>query len=325
MSAVLRSYVPETDYLRIRDFIIDTFAHYQRPYNWLIERWNFCRYFVTPVHTYYNIRHFGVPTQSQAFYRDEVAVWEKTVGVWETSQGEIAGVVHSENEQPGEVWFQLHPHYSHLCAEMLDYAEATLADRGDGWCFTKLYLPNGTLLEELAEQRGYRRLGEPRRYLVAAIHPGSIPEPNFPQGFVLKSVAEEDDVDKRRMAKAMSFGEGLAPSDWAPAWTYRELQRAPDYRADLDWVVVAPNGDYAAFTTIWVDEKNAYANFEPVGTMRAYQGLGLGRSLLYAGFREMARRGMTRSFMESGNDFYRKLGFRDTETTISTWVKLWRE
>jgi mycothiol synthase len=126
------------------------------------------------------------------------------------------------------------------------------------------------------------------------------------------------------MSKAMAFGEGLAPSDWAPAWTYRELQRAPDYRADLDWVVVAPNGDYAAFTTIWVDEKNQYANFEPVGTMRAYQGLGLGRSLINAGFREMAARGMTRSFMASDNAFYRKLGFRDTDTTLTAWVKLWR-
>jgi GNAT superfamily N-acetyltransferase len=266
-----------------------------------------------------------VPTQPQSFYRDEVAVWEKTIGVWETAQGEIAGVVHSENEEPGEVWFQLHPDHTDLCPEMLDYAERVLADRGDGWCFAKLYLPNSSPMEELARQRGYQILGEPLRYLALSLTEFEIPDTAFPPGFVLKSVAEEDDVDRRRMAKSMAFGEGLAPSDWAPAWTFRELQAAPDYRADLDWVVVAPNGDYAAFATIWVDCKNRYAIFEPVGTVRAYQGLGLGRTLLYAGYRRMVELGMTRTFMASGNDFYRKAGFQPTDTTIAAWVRRWRE
>lgn len=31
------------------------------------------------------------------------------------------------------------------------------------------------------------------------------------------------------------------------------------------WTLVAPNGDYASFCTAWVDARNRYANYEPVG------------------------------------------------------------
>jgi hypothetical protein len=38
---------------------------------------------------------------------------------------------------------------------------------------------------------------------------------------------------------------------------------------------VAPNGDYVSFCTIWIDERNKYGKFEPVGTHAEYQGMGL--------------------------------------------------
>lgn len=60
-SIARRSYRGDEDFIRIRRFLIDTFALYQGPFNWLIDRWDFCRYHVLPVHTYYNVQYFGVP------------------------------------------------------------------------------------------------------------------------------------------------------------------------------------------------------------------------------------------------------------------------
>ena len=77
------------------------------------------------------------------------------------------------------------------------------------------------------------------------------------------------------MAKAIAFNSAYAPSDWAPASAFREMQRAPDYRQDLDLFIVAPNGDTVSFCTIWIDERNKYGKFEPVGTHAGYQGMGL--------------------------------------------------
>jgi len=319
MKTTLKTYNPDRDFLRIRQFLIDTFALYQRPFNWLIERWNFCRYFVVPMHTNYNIRYFGVPISPGQSYRDELPLWEKTIGIWENEVGDIVAVAHSENEEPGEAWIQIHPDYTLLYEEIVTYVEEHLAARADNLGYVKLYVNTGSELEHVAQARGYRRVGKGITHLEYTI--GDLPAPELPNGFVIKSVAEEDNVEKRRFTKSVAFGGRYCPSDWTPAQPFMEIQRAPDYRKDLDLLLVAPNGDYAAFCTIWIDEHNRYGKFEPVGTHREYQRLGLGHALLTEGFRRMAQHGATRSFMESGNEFYRRIGFKETPYSLYPWIK----
>ena len=319
MKAIRRAYDPDTDFIRTRDFLIDTFALYQRPFNWLVVRWNFCRYCVIPIHSYYNVRYFGVPTRPLHHFRDELPLWEQSIGIWENEEGRIVGVVHSENEEPGEVWFQIHPDYTFLYDEMVTYAEEHLADRVDNLGYVKLYINGNCELEQIARARGYRQLKHRMHYLEYAFE--ELPAPQLPQGYVIRSVLEEDDVNKRRMAKAIAFGGRYAPSDWVPAQVFKEIQQAPDYRKDLDLFVVAPNGEYASFCTIWMDVKNEYGVFEPVGTHAEYQGRGLGRALLMEGFRRMAQCGATRSFMDSSIEFYRKVGFRETPHFYSPWIR----
>jgi len=319
MKTGLRAYNPQQDFLRIRDFLVETFSLYQRPFNWLIDHWNFCRYFALPVHSYYNSRHFSVPTRPHQSIRDELPLWEATIGIWENERGQIVGVVNSENEEPGEAWIQIHPDYTFLYDEMVTYVEERLADRADGIGYVKLYVNSGSELEQIAAARGYRKLGYRHTHLEYAIHETSAPQ--LLEGFVIHSVPEEDDVDKRRMAKAIAFGAHYAPSSWPPASAFREMQQAPDYRKDLDLFIVAPNGDYVSFCTIWIDERNQYGVFEPVGTHAEYQGKGFGRALLMEGFRRMARYGARRSFMDSDNEFYRKAGFMETPYTYSPWIK----
>ncbi len=322
MQTNLKSYDPTTDYMRIQEFLIETFTLYQRPFNWLIDCWNFCRYVVVPIHTYYNIRYFGVPTRPHKPFRDELPGWEATIGIWENERGEIVGVVHSENEEPGEAWFQIHPEYTSLYPEMLDYAEETLADRVNDIGFVKAYINAGTELESIAQARGYRKLNESMGHSEYVIDVNTLPPTQLPEGFVIKSVLEEDNVEKRSAVKALAFGGGYAPSDWAPASVYQKVQNAPDYRKDLDLFIVSPEGEYISFCTIWIDEKNKYGVFEPVGTHVEYQKQGFGRALLMEGFRRMAQHGATRSYMDSNNGFYRKIGFKPIPgVSYAPWIK----
>ena len=249
MKAIRKAYDPKTDFMRIRDFLINTFALYQRPFNWLIDRWNFCRYAVIPIHSYYNVRYFGVPTRPHHYFRDELPLWEKTVAIWENEEGQFVGVVHSENEEPGEAWIQIHPDYTYLYDEMVTYAEEYLADRVDDLGYVKLHVNDGCELEEVARARGYEKLKYGIPHLEYTID--ELPAPQLPEGFVIKSVLDEDDVNSRRIAKAIAFGGGYAPSDWTPASVFREIQQAPDYRKDLDLFIVAPDGEYASFCTIY--------------------------------------------------------------------------
>jgi ribosomal protein S18 acetylase RimI-like enzyme len=320
MQAAFRTYDPTQDFMRIRAFLIDTYALYGGPHNWLIDRWNFCRYVVVPLHTFYNVQYFGVPTQTHRPIRDELPLWESTIGIWENARGEIVGVVHSENEEPGEAWIQIHPDYAALYDDMVTYIESNLINVVGDIGYVKLYVNESSELRHVASSRGYKKLERSAtshlEYTVA-----DAPSPELPEGFVIRSVREEDDVDKRRRAKAIAFGAHYCPSDWPSASAFEEVQRAPDYRKDLDLFVVAPNGEYAAFCTVWMDEQNGYGNFEPVGTHVEYQRMGLGRALLMEGFHRMAEYGATRSYMDSGSEFYRRVGFRPTDYSYCPWIK----
>jgi hypothetical protein len=48
MKATLRKYRPEQDFTKIRDFLVNTYGSFDMLLNWLIERWNYARYFIAP-------------------------------------------------------------------------------------------------------------------------------------------------------------------------------------------------------------------------------------------------------------------------------------
>ena len=49
---------------------------------------------------------------------------------------------------------------------------------------------------------------------------------------------DEDDVEKRRKVKSIAFGSHYNPSAWSPASAFKKMQKAPDYRKDLDLFVL---------------------------------------------------------------------------------------
>jgi len=229
-------------------------------------------------------------------------------------------VAHSENEEPGEAYIQIHPAYTDLYEEMVRYAETHLADTVGNLGYVKLYIDDANApLQHLARARGYRRL--PMSTLLFEYRVDEAPEPKLPSDYRILSVIDEDDVEKRRKVKAIAFGANYAPSAWSPASAFRRMQDAPDYQKNLDLFVVAPNGEYPSFGTVWIDVQNQYGNFEPVGTHVEYRCMGLARAVLYEGFRRMRHYGLTRSYMNSTNTFYLNIGFRRTPYSTSPWIK----
>jgi ribosomal protein S18 acetylase RimI-like enzyme len=126
--------------------------------------------------------------------------------------------------------------------------------------------------------RGYERAGDDwYEHHVGPLD--SLPEPTVPAGFRLRHV-EAGDLERRVDVHRAAF----APSRVVPE-SYARVQAAPPYRRELDWVVEAPDGRFAAFALCWLDEANSVAELEPVGTRPEFRRLGLATAVSIAALR----------------------------------------
>ncbi|MGC9469575.1 MAG: hypothetical protein ACP5HS_13350 [Anaerolineae bacterium] len=137
----MRPYDHATDFIAVRDFLVATFGHFRRSYNWTIERWNFSVSMARMMN--------GVSLEDWA---DQIAIWEEG--------GELLGIVNWEGERKGEAFFQL----AHealpdaVLQEMFDVCEARMGEVQDGRRVIYLRIPpDDARREAMAQARGFVR------------------------------------------------------------------------------------------------------------------------------------------------------------------------
>ena len=144
--------------------------------------------------------------------------------------------------------------------------------------------------------RGYTTFVEARGY-VHAKHGftltrhdlADIPTAALPAGYRFQD-ATADDAARLADVHNHSFS-----SKWNPE-TYGKVFRSPHMECEL--VVAAPDGRFAAFTNVWIDDVNRSLLFEPVGTHSDFRRLGIGKALIVYALRRMKReRGIERAYV----------------------------
>ena len=306
----------DRDFIRVRDFLSQTFGTYGHSMNWRIERWEYAFGFVAPFLA--NWRED--PPQEQSIDQALKSMDDYT-GLWETETGEIAGVVSVEHadlthDSFGEFFIQRHPDHLDLFPEMLDYAEAHLAHPESGQFFIYADPEDRDLVRHL-ESRGFQ--ANPERTANESLYDLTsqpLPtKPTLPEGFRLKSMADENNLEKR----CEIFGRGFNhedPQEWPSIPSYQHLQRMPDYHPEQDIIVTAPDGQFVAFSLIWYDAPNKLATLEPVGTHPDFRRKGLAREAIYEGMRRVQKLGAEQVIVGSDLQFYKSIGFEICERRI---------
>jgi GNAT superfamily N-acetyltransferase len=308
MKLLLRPYRNEYDYYKIRAFLSQTLLlHGRKQINWPLYRWDYWRWHINA-----NIFNFRL---------------EEVILLWETEDGEPGAVLNPDGR--GEAILQIHPRHrdAALVEEMLSLAEQKYSTPDDGgqphlrvWAHE-----SDAILKQSLVQRGYAQStrAEFQRWmhLDCPIHRVQ-PAP----GYTLRTLGGDEEIPARSWASWRAFHPD-EPDESYQGWEwYRNVQRAPLYRRDLDLVTVAPSGEIASFATVWYDPATRSGAFEPVGTMPEHQRKGLSRSLLNAGLLRLQKLGAVIAYVSSyesvAHAAYESVGFSSSDRS-ELWFKRW--
>jgi len=291
----LRHYTA-ADLALVGEFLVSNYQPGNLDGNWLRPAWDY-------MHSHPNL--------------DESAL--ERIGIWE-NQGRIVGVAHYESTL-GEAFFQVHPAYSALKAQMLGYAEEHLgglteSGAGDLHVYINDFDQD---FEGLASSRGYQATEQSSRPLSELCIPGTIPGIDLPQGFRLKSLADDNDLRKVHRALWRGFDhEGEPPDEGIE--DRRKMQSSPRFRKDLTIVVEAPTGDFVSFCGMWYEGGNRIAYIEPLATDPDFRQMGLGKAAVWEGIRRCKGLGAAVAYVGSDQEFYKAIGFA-RRFASRCWVK----
>ena len=258
---------------------------------------------------------------------NETAAFDQVTSIWETTDGEIAAVLHPICHD--EVRMFVHPNFrsSALEDEMISYAEEHHSD----WFNERkriLYLsvfPEDTHRQQILTQRRFEHR-QPRDFYWWRDLESPIPDMPPTPGYEIRSMGAESEHPARSWCSWRAFHAEEPDENYDNDYSwYANMQSAPLYRRDQDIVAVTPDGEYAGFSTISYDDYTRSAAIVLEGTAAEHLDLGLGKAVTIEGMRRLNHLGCTRVFSlaneEATNDLYRTV--MPNCRVAEHWVKIW--
>lgn len=301
----------QDDYWRIRTFLRHNYIRNDRqPLSWPPPRLDYWKWHVA-----------AVSPQND----------DPSLAMWETADGEIVAALLPEGK--ANMHLQVHPEYDTpgLIEEMVKTAEERYYRTTDE-NKKRLYLwahNHDKTRGEILAARGFKKLSEPgwpeiqrTRFLDAPL-----PEFETAEGYTIRALGGPEEVPSRSWASWRAFhpdspDEDYDGWDWYPV----NIQTQPMYRRDLDIVAIAPDGEVAAFTTLWYDDLSRTGYFEPVGTVPEHQRKGLGKTVMVEAMRRIKKMGAlaveVSSYSEAANKLYAAVVSEDC-LVYTPWRKEW--
>lgn len=299
MNITFRNYSHTQDYHLVSEFLIRHYQSGNLDGNWIEPAWEYMHF-----HPALDPSHLG------------------RIGIWEAA-GEIVAVCHYEWHL-GEAFFQFHSDYRRLREEMLDYAENNLAgvSSKDERKYLCVYVnDNNEEFVSLVQERGYERDPDGDRPMAKFDIPDPFPQITLPEGFSLKSLADDPDWAKvhRVLWRGFNHGDDVPMSE-EEFEGRRRMFDTPKARRDLKIVVEAPDGNFAAFCGMFYETTGGFGYVEPVATVPEYRRMGLGKAAVLEGIRRCAALGATCAYVGNDLPVYQSIGFKEIYTS-QCWKK----
>jgi ribosomal protein S18 acetylase RimI-like enzyme len=204
----------------------------------------------------------------------------------------------------------VHPEFraGPLHEEVLDWFEAEAEPGANGlqaWA-----MDGDDVAFGLLARRGFERPARASSYEYYVRALSDLPEvPPLRDGFRLRAVHGDEDMHERVEVHRATWEPSRVTEE-----SYRNVMRAWPYRGDLDCVVEAPDGRFAAYALAWYDDANRVGELEPVGTYPDFRRLGLGAAVCRYAFSRLRDAGAEQVIVYSESEpaqrLYESVGFR---------------
>jgi ribosomal protein S18 acetylase RimI-like enzyme len=209
---------------------------------------------------------------------------------------------------PGTLGYEIHPEHrsGRLHDELLDWFETVARD---GELKISSLSTDAERLEVL-RRRGYDIDPDGRTFVYHTLDLSDVAEPHVPTGYRLRTV-EPDDVERRVAIHRVVWEPSRVTEE-----SYANVMAAWPYRADLDCVVEATDGSFAAYCLAWLDPDNGVGELEPVGTHPDHRRRRLASAVCRFAQRRLREEGAERAIVYSlaGSDataLYESIGMRE--------------
>ncbi|MTI66772.1 MAG: GNAT family N-acetyltransferase [Firmicutes bacterium] len=309
MNMYSRAY-SNNDYESVRDFLNELYILNKNQHSWLMARWEYAEYFVSPLYTIIG--------------RDN---WISTMRLWINDDFKIVGIIHSE-EPSEEAFIQIHPDYRHIEKEMINWAEKNIAFKtDDGTKKLVIHCHDGDEhREKLLKGKGYKK-SDRFEYLKWQTLDKEIEDAKLPKGYSIHSAEDGIDVKKKNKCVVSAFNNedyNEIEPDKEDISIFKSVENAPMYRKDLEIYTEDDNGDMASYALIWFNPVTKTGVYEPVATNNKHQRKGLGRAVIIEGLKRLKSLGAKIAYVGSADEkrssFYKSAGFKEYDV-YRKWVK----
>lgn len=251
----------------------------------------------------------GLPGKPTLVDFDEVMATPSVQAVtrlWSADSGNLVAFAYVDDYN--NLWFEISPNFN----------EPSLQDEIVAWgvdCVRRRNAKSGgqDTLDAVCEPEAQAHLAVLRTHgfqetgLRTLKYARSLEEPlaeyTLPDGFSLRPTGGEAEVDALVALHRAAFADDAMTVEYRLA-----MMRAPQYVPELDLLVIAPDGELAAFCVCSIDEdENRRTGVktgwpDPIGVRPRYQGMGLGKTILGAALRRLRQRGLTQACLGTSSD-----------------------
>lgn len=277
MKAKFSSY-SHADYQSVCDFLIGINQNDKTHINWNWARWEWM-YF----HPYFD--------------RDNMNV----IGLWKCDDEVVGAAIY--DMYYGEAFCAAAEGHNELLPEIYEYALRALSDE-DGLAVA--VNDEDTETSSLLTAMGWQKCDQTESIMCCALEKKA--EYTLPEGFSIKETRFPEDY----MAYLRVIWKGFDHEGDQQEWERMVNYDGPPHlhrKSYLSISVVDNSGEFAAHCTCWYDRRTDYAYVEPVCTVPAYRGKGLGKAVVLEALERCRSLGAKQAFVISDQEFYARLGF----------------